>query len=145
MPSSGEELRLIGPLEEEAVREAWPKVEAFLCAALESDGWKVGIDDLLRQISEGAMGLYIVQDFEAGEIIAAATCEVQEYPKSNVFCVAFCGGRELYRWANALAGLEAEAFRFGCDTVRIMGRAGWGRVYPDYTETHRVYERKVVA
>lgn len=135
---------VVGPLEEAAVRDAWPKVESYLANALARDEWKLGLDDLLSQIADGAMGLYVVRDFAAGEILAAIACEVQEYPAVNVFNVAYLGGRDLYRWAHLFGELEAEAVRLGCEIVRITGRAGWGRIYPDYKEMNRVFERRVV-
>lgn len=135
---------LTGPLDEDRVMDAWPKVEAFIDSAIAREGWKYTTGDILQQIGEGQLGLYIVTDDETGEILAAIACEVQEYPRRNVFNIAFCGGRDLYRWAGLLGQLEADAVRFGCDTVSITGRPGWGRVFPDYAEVHRVFERKVV-
>ena len=143
MPSSDSATSLIGPLEEQGVRDAWPKVEGFIREALERDGWKVRPSDLMQQIASGEIGLYVVRD-EGGEILGAVACEVQEYPNANVFNIAYCGGHELHRWAHLLGNLEAEAARYGCETVRITGRAGWGRVFPDYHEVQRVFERKVV-
>jgi hypothetical protein len=132
-----------GPLEEDAVIDAWPKVEAWISEALEREGFKSFPDDVLKDIADGVIGLYLIED-EAGEIIAAITCEVQDWPNANVFNIAHCGGRDLYRWAQLLGGLEAEAARLGCETMRITGRAGWGRIYPEYREIHRVFERKVM-
>ena len=135
---------VIGPLQEAAVRDVWPKIAGYLLEALECDGGKMRPDDVLEQIAQGLMGLYVVQDFATGEILAAIACEVQEYPNANVFNVAYLGGRELYRWAHLFGDLEAEAVRLGCPIVRITGRAGWGRIYPDYKEISRIFERRVV-
>lgn len=135
---------VIGPLEEGAVRAVWPFVQEYLQNALLVDGGKVSLDDLFKQIGEGTMGLYVVQDFANGDILAAICCEVHEYPNVNVFNVAYLGGRELYRWASLFGELEAEAVRLGCEIVRMTGRPGWGRIYPDYREVARVFERRVV-
>lgn len=134
---------LIGPLEESAVMDAWPKVAEFISEALNRDGWKLDSEDVLSQIGDGLMGLYLIAD-DMGEILGAVVAEVQQYPKSSVFNIAYCGGRDLYRWANLISGMEAEAARFDCDTVRITGRHGWGRVFPDYVEMNRIFERKVL-
>lgn len=144
MRCSANGVSVSGPLDEAGVREAWPKAESMLCAALERDGLKLLQEDLLEQISEGLIGLYVLTDDESGELIGALACEAQEYPRSMVFNIAYCGGRDLYRWAGLLGSMEAEAVRLGCDTVRITGRPGWGRIYPDYREMNRVFERKVV-
>lgn len=135
---------VVGPLNEEAVRDAWPKVVGYLAEALDRDGGKMLPGDVLKQIADGFAGLYTIVDFETGEILAAIVCDVQEYAHSNVFNLAYCGGRDLYRWAHLLGDFEREAARLGCDTVRITGRAGWGRVFPDYREICRVFERRIV-
>lgn len=135
---------LIGPLEEAAIVDTWPKVEGFLKPALERDGSKLTTNDLLQQIGDGMMGLFIIRDFSNGDILAALCCDVQEYPRSIVFNIAYAGGRDLYRWANLLGEFERHAVEMGCDTLRITGRAGWGRVFPDYQEMCRVFERRIV-
>jgi len=143
MSSSDSAVRVIGPLDERGVSDYWPKVEPMLAAALERDGWKLRPADLIAQISEGLMGLYVAHDFEKGDVLGAIAAEVQEYPNARVFSIAYCGGHDLYRWAPLIADMEREAVRLGCHVVRIPGRKGWGRVFPDYRETHRVFEREV--
>ena len=144
MRCSANGVTVSGPLVEDEVQNVWPKVDELLNAALERDGSKILPVDLLLQIAEGLMGLYVVTDDESGEILGALACEAQEYPRSQVFNIAYCGGKDLYRWAGLLGAMEAEAVRLGCDTVRITGRPGWGRIFPDYREMNRVFERKVV-
>lgn len=145
MHSSDNGVSVVGPLTEEGVRDVWPKVEAYLSDALAREDWKLRPEDLLGQIADGLVGMYAIWDDETGEILGAVCCESFEYPRSNVFNVAVCGGKDLYRWAHLMGAIEEEAVRLGCDTVRISGRPGWGRVFPDYREVHRVFERKVVA
>lgn len=144
MRSSANGTTVEGPLDEEAIRDVWSQAQPYLAKALERDGYKLEPADLLEQIATGLMGMYVITDDDTGEMVGAVACEVQEYPQSQVFNIAYCGGRELHRWAPLLGALEAEAARFGCDTVRITGRPGWGRVYPDYQEACRIYERKVL-
>lgn len=144
MRCSANGVSVFGPLEEDAAVDAWPKIEGYLSDALERDGWKLGPADLLQQVAEGLTGLYVIEDDETGEILGAVAAEVQEYQRVTVFNIAFCGGRDLYRWAGLLAAMEQEAVRLGCPIVRITGRPGWGRVFPDYSEVHRVFERKVM-
>lgn len=133
-----------GPLEEDAVIAAWPKVEPMMCDALARGGWKLSVEDLIGEIAQGELGVYVVEDDETGELLAALACEIQEHPQVQVFNIAFCAGRDLHRWAHLFGAMEAEAARLGCPIVRITGRPGWGRVFPDYREVHRVFERKVV-
>lgn len=145
MRCSANGVSVYGPLEEGAVIDAWPKVEAWLSAALDRDGMKLRSDDVLEQIAQGLLGLYLIEVDESGELLGVVACEVQEYPNAQVFNIAYCGGKDLYRWAGLLGAMEAEAVRLGCETLRITGRAGWGRIFPDYREINRVFERKVVA
>lgn len=136
--------RLVGPLDGDAIAAQWAIAEPMLARALERDDWKMKPDQLYEQIAAGMMGLYLAQDFATGETLAAMACEVQDYPNARVFSIAYCGGREAWRWAGvAIAEFEREAARLGCHTVRIPGRKGWGRVFPDYRETHRVFERRI--
>lgn len=135
--------RLVGPLDGDAIAAQWAVAEPMLARALEREGWKMKPDQLHSQIAEGLMGLYLAQDFATGETLAAMACEVQEYPNARVFSIAYCGGREAWRWVHTIADFEREAARLGCHTVRIPGRKGWGRVFPGYRETFRVYEREI--
>ena len=144
MRFSVNDVSIRGPLGESEVFDVWPKAEAMFDAALQRDGWKLTTADLLSQVSEGLVGIYLIEDEETGELLAVLAVEVQEYPQSNVLNLAYCGGHDLYRWAGLLGAMESEAARLGCDTVRITGRPGWGRIFPDYSEAHRVFERKVV-
>lgn len=136
--------RLIGPMDGDAVVDLWPMVEPMLIPALEREGWKLKPDQLFRQIADGLMGLYVVQDFQKGEIVAAMACEVQEYPNALVFSIGYCGGHDLETWVHLIADFEAEAKRLGCHVLRIGGRKGWGRIFPDYREVLRIYERELV-
>ena len=138
-----EATRVIGPLDANGFNHYWPKVEQFLTDALQHEGFKLKPQQLAGQITEGLMGLYVVLDMAHGEVLGALACEVAEYPNENVFVIAYCGGRDLYRWANLIGEMEREAIRLDCRTVRIPGRKGWGKVFPDYRETYRVYERKL--
>lgn len=144
MRCSAEGVTIRGPVSDAEIADVWPKVEAMLGAAIERDGSKLLPIDLLKQLSDGLMGLYLIEDDATGEIIAALACDVQEYARSTVFNIAYCGGRDLYRWAGLLGAMEAEAASMSCDTLRITGRAGWGRVFPDYREMCRVFERRIV-
>lgn len=134
-----------GPLMEAEVLDVWPKAEPFIAQALEWNGNKAGTRDVLDDIASGVLGLYSITDDETGELLGAVACESQAHPNEDVFNIAYCGGRDLYRWAGLLGALEAEAVRLGCQTVRISGRKGWGAIFPDYREVHRIYERKVTA
>lgn len=144
MRCSANGVTLRGPVSDSEIVDVWPKAEAYLAAALERDGWKMHPEDVLKDLSDGVAGLYIIEDDVTGDLIGALTCESMEYPHSSVFVIGVCGGRELYRWAGLMGAMEQEAARLGCDTVRISGRKGWGAVFPDYTEMHRVFERRIV-
>lgn len=136
---------LVGPLDQAAVEKLWGVASEMLIPALEREGWKIKPDQVLKQISEGLMGLYVVQDFISGEVLAALICEAQEYPNAQVFCVSYLGGKDVHRWSHLIADVEMEALRLGCHIVRIPGRKGWGQIFPTYREVYRVFEREVTA
>jgi hypothetical protein len=139
-----ESTRLIGPLDGDAARLHWSECESLLSPALARDGWKITGDQLREQIASGLVGLYVVEDFATGSMLAALACEVLDFPNRKVFSVAYCGGHDAYRWAHLIRAIEEEAAKYGCQVVRIPGRKGWGRVFPEYREVQRIFEREVV-
>lgn len=136
--------RVRGPIEREELISVWPKIESFISDALARDGWKSTLDSFLIDVADGVLGVYVVEDEESSEVIGFVAAEVQEYPQTNVFHLAYCGGVQLWRWAELIGSMEAEGARRGCQIVRISGRPGWGRVFPDYREVFRAYERRIV-
>lgn len=137
-------VRVDGPLGVDEIRDCWAKAEPMIVQALERDGLKVHPRDLLEQAADGLTGFYSVLDEEKNELLAFLACEVVAYPHAEVFNIAYAAGSDLYRWKGLIVAMEKEAVRLGCDTVRITGRAGWGKVFPEYQEVNRIYERKVV-
>ena len=132
---------MIGPIGLDRMNEVLSAVIPMLAPAFEADNWKVGVDDLRQMLTSGGFQLYIAFDVVRQEILAALVTEILQYPKAKVFSMAFCGGAELERWAPWIVGLEDLAREAGCRYTRIAGRRGWGRVFTDYQETHRIYEK----
>ena len=141
-PSSAD-TRLLGPVARERIADVLPVVMPLLAPAFEQDGWKVGVDDLRRLLTTGGMELWCVFDARQTQLLAAIASEVMEYPKARVFCLAFCGGTELERWAHWISAFDDIARERGCTSVRIAGRKGWGRVFPEYAERARIFEKRL--
>lgn len=135
--------RLVGPVGLGDLPAAWAAAEPWLLPALERDGWKVRPDHLLDFIRTGAMELWMCLDTATNEIIAALVTEGLEYPKARIFSLAYCGGRDVARWAPWIVALEDIAAQRGYTHVRIAGRRGWERIFPDYEERFRIFERPV--
>jgi hypothetical protein len=131
----------VKPTGQEGLDKLLPIVIPMLAPSLAQDGWKVGVEDLRGLLESGGMELWICQDTETLEVIAALATEIHDYPRARVFSLAFCGGKDMERWAPWIDALEGIAAARGCTHVRIPGRKGWGRVFEGYREVHRIYEK----
>lgn len=110
----------------------------------------VSVDSLLSQVDEDRAQLWVMVEEEEGQardIIGAVVTEIGEYPSGKRVLQILAAGGEKGRmkdgFANARDRCEAFAKENLCDAVIFMGRAGWARWYPDYTETARVFEKEI--
>jgi len=132
---------MVGPIWKDRLDEFLPLAIPFLAPALAADGNKVGVEDLRGLCESGGMQLWVCRDAVSKEVVAALVTEVLEYPRGMVFSLAFCGGEQVERWAPWIAFFEDLAKTGGCMAMRIPGRKGWGRVFPEYEERFRVFEK----
>lgn len=68
--------------------------------------------------------------------IAWAVTEVINYPRKRVANVSLVAGRGVRLWANDLREeLTRWAKRYQCHEIRLVGRRGWHRLFPDSKQT----------
>lgn len=105
-----------------------PLVTDMLTAAVEKCG-----DWTLREVCYALQGaqalLWIVWDGE--KLSAAAVSQLIAVPKGKICQVIACGGAS-ESWPEAIQPIEQYAKAEGCVSMRIRGRPGWSRVFPDY-------------
>ena len=107
----------------------WPHVSEWLKAAAERCGdWTLtAIRDCL--FNKECL-LWVLWDGQ--RLRAACVTEVVILPRGKVCRVVACGGENASSWNGAFAPIEKYAKELGCVSMRIEGRKGWQRVFPDY-------------
>lgn len=78
-----------------------------------------------------------------GQIKAAGVTKIIASQKSKVLMCEACSGSEFIRNKHVMQTIEDYARSEGCDAVRIGGRKGWGRVFPEYREIAVLLERRL--
>lgn len=102
----------------------WPMVEPMLQKALNENPGLYTTDDLKQDLLTGTQSLWIM--YNQGEIDAACTARIAQYPIGRVLCVEWLGGERMAAWLEeALEMLEVYAADMGCDRVEVYGRKGW--------------------
>lgn len=124
------------------VYRAAPICLKHLLAVIPYARGRMQISDVLQACYTGKSQLWMVST-EEGEVLAAAVTEIVAYPRRRVCSLFLLGGCEMDRWTYLIDELEAWAKEQGCHVLEIQGRKGWGRVFPDYLETHRVFEKEL--
>jgi len=108
----------------------WPKIEAYVESATRRTGGRYLPADVLIEILEGRMLLWIA--FEGEEVIGVAVSYFIDYPRKKVLAVPFMAGEDFVRWGDSLLKLLRKwAFDNGCGTLEACARPGWARVFKD--------------
>jgi hypothetical protein len=120
------------------VERVWPLVSHFIRAAMRK-GRISEFADVERAVLDGAQLLWVAADRQA---IWAAAVTALGRANGEKFCtIVACGGRERARWLPLKAELETFAKAEGCAAIRIHGRRGWAREFPDYRLTRILLEK----
>lgn len=108
----------------EAVDSVWPMVEPMLQRALDKNPGLYTARDLKKDLVEGAQVLWVI--FADGNIDAAFTSRVVQYPVSRMLVVEYLGGDHMVDWLeHGLEILESYANDMGCTRMEVYGRKGW--------------------
>lgn len=116
------------------VEEIWPHVEGFIASALwrSPDGDKP--TDALHELNAGHLLLWVVWAEDEHELIAAATTRLIDIATGRICVITACGGKKLERWKQFVGDIEKYARDEGCIELRLMGRKGWVKMFPDFRE-----------
>jgi hypothetical protein len=122
------------------VDRVWPLVSHLIRAAMRK-GRISEFADVEAAVLAGSELLWVAANRQA--IWAAAVTQLSR-ANGETFCtIVACGGRERARWLPLKAELEAFAKAEGCAAVRIHGRRGWAREFPDYRLTRILLEKEI--
>jgi hypothetical protein len=122
------------------VERVWPLVAHLIRAAMRK-GRISDFADVERAVLSGRQLLWVPADRQA--IWAAAATELTRANGEKFCTIVACGGRERARWLPLKAELETFAKAEGCAAIRIHGRRGWAREFPDYRLTRVLLEKEL--
>jgi hypothetical protein len=73
---------------------------------------------------------------------AAVVTQLVDHPDTGRTCwVVACGGSDLNEWHHLLGRIEQFARDESCSRIRMSGRKGWARVFPDYRQPFITLEK----
>jgi hypothetical protein len=111
-------------------------VPALLPYLRQSEQWTRGrakVDDILRMILIGQMGLWALYDDQV--VYGHVVTEIKQYPQCKMLTIQYCAAKPNYM--EHLDDLVAETMdRFardaGCAGIEFVGRPGWRKAAKKY-------------
>jgi hypothetical protein len=123
------------------VDRVWPLVSHLIRAAMRKGRSIAELADVEEAVLAGRQLLWVAADRQA--IWAAAVTQLSHLDGEKLCTIVACGGRERARWLPLKAELERFAKAEGCAAIRIHGRRGWAREFPDYRLTRILLEKEL--
>ena len=119
----------------------WPYVSERIAEALRRGGGETQVEAIRRDLDRGLALLWLALD-DTGHIIGAAvTALIGAGEGKRCELVAFSG--DLARCQSMLPALERYAAAEGCIVMRVMGRPGWRRALPGYSEPFVTLDKRL--
>ena len=117
---------------EDGVDTVWPLL-APLFEQATSRTRKIDLDSLRECALAGDMQLWAVYDMELNSVPGAIATELVTYTSGVKSArILLLGGSGVSRYVSLIDTIECWAQSNDCSLVEIVGRRGWGRIYPDY-------------
>lgn len=127
----------------DGVSKAWPLAAPLLEKAVNRTE-KVTLSGLRESMISGDMQLWLVYDTASNSVLAACGTELATYVSGfKTARLLLLGGLDLDRWAFFLANFEKWAKEEGCDAVEMVGRKGWGKMFPDYEPIEHWFAKEI--
>jgi hypothetical protein len=124
------------------ITEFWPHVSGLMARAFENTRADSTLESVEEALRCGKSLLWIV--WRADRIVAAATTELWLTPARKACVITCCAGTELETWRGFMADFETYARNEGCEVIRIFGRPGWKRVFPEFREPWVTIEKALI-
>jgi hypothetical protein len=104
---------------------------------------KLDAQSLFDLAEKELLQLWVAYDKEKQEVLSGAVTEVAVFSTRKVGRVLLAAGRNLNQWKAFMGRLEEWARAEGCSAIEIIGRPGWGRVYPDYELIEHTFSKEL--
>ena len=128
----------------DGVELIWPLAAPLLEKAIKTTR-KIDLPSLRECAIDGSMQIWLVYDHEGKEVLASLATEIVTYTSGLKSArIMLLGGLHIKRWTHLIATIEKWALEWGCSTVEIVGRRGWGRVYTDYVPLESWFSKEIV-
>ena len=136
--SASVDLICVDPKEIEA---AWPHAASWVKSAFDT-----GLGDSTYEATRGLVFggnalLWLIVD--GRDVVGSVVTQITQEPAKKLCTVLAIGGRGMVRWKHLMSKIEKYAAQQECAAVRIYGRQGWQRVYPEYVQPWVALERKL--
>lgn len=120
----------IRPILTEDVPKLWDEASSLLQKAVDESDGELSIDDIYISILEKRRALWLV--FESGEMIAAVTVRIEDWPSGlRIATIDYAGGKDFKLWDNFTDYISPFYKSIGCGKLEIAGRLGWLRLHTD--------------
>jgi hypothetical protein len=120
--------------------ELWPHVKAYFDSATGRAG-DFETDDIERMVFDMSALLWVITD--ELRLKGALVTRLYTTRGQRVCEVVAIGGDGLPDWKHLIADIEQFAMNEGCQKVRLSGRKGWSRVFPDYSTICVTLEKRI--
>ena len=118
------------------LRENFERAPHLIQSALDREYVRTHtLDDVWNEIERGSAQLWPRGD-------SVCVTNIDEYPRAKILRGWLAGG-DLKQIVASEIAIRNWATRQGCDAVMLVGRRGWARAFPGYTETHSVIMRRL--
>ena len=118
-------------------------VRPLLERAVILDRGKSTVDDVLDKIRKEEDVLWVVCNVHH-DILACVVTSLDVYPtKKKVCTVRWAAGKHVHQWKDLMHFLIEYAENEQCQSIEIHGRPGWGRLFPQFIELYRVFEKEL--
>lgn len=108
--------------------KVWDAVEPMLASAMQKWLPLYRSADLLNNVLDEKMQLWIITSNEEEKLYGAGLTEINPYPLMKMLTVYLFGGVDMNKWKDKFASsLELFARTQGCECMQMIGRRGWAR------------------
>ena len=116
------------PISPENLKLAMKDVGVHVEAALEYTDGKYNLSDVISQVLQGMLTLWVVYNETKDKAVGCLLTEILGYPRSKALSIFLLGGDDFTEIVQTLDELKEYAKGMGCKTIEFYGRDGWEKV-----------------